>query len=77
MVLLEQTAMISASLVENNLNILPLLQHATSPRLCTPLSPSLFLSVSSLALSFKFSTMGTFLWQLVTMEQFLAVCLRA
>ncbi len=30
-----------------------------------------------LALSFQFSTMGTFLWQLVTMEQFLAVCLRA
>lgn len=39
--------------------------------LCVPLSFSFF------DLSLNFSTMGTFLWQLVTMEQILPVCLRA
>lgn len=69
MVSVEQKDMISASLVGNKLNILLLLQHA-----CLAVSFCFFAPALSLS---NFSTAGTFLWQLVTTEQFHTVCLRA
>ena len=55
---------------------------SASPRLCLTLcrlslSLSPFYFSLALPLNFFFSTMGTFLWQLVTTEQFLLVYLRA